>query len=120
MKFNPVNYEEVASETDSSPNWVFITLLHKCSGDCGITDGQRLLQFAKDLDDYIYGEVNHGEEFFISTKGSKYLIGDEILADATLVFVVHGEEDDEDLNPFYDGWIEYLLDEKKLKANECV
>lgn len=119
MEFNELNYKQVKRDSNSCPNWVFIDLVHECSGEWGINWCESLLQFAKDLDNYIYGEINHGEEFYVSIKGSKYLIGDEVIEDASLVIVVHGYNEEDDLNPFYDSWIKYeLMDEKQKIAND--
>lgn len=47
------------------------------------------------------------------------LIGDEVIEDASLVIIVHGYNEEDDLNPFYDSWIKYeLMDEKQKIAND--
>ena len=59
MKLNLLDYMEVKSDSGSCPNWVFIDLVHECTNDeNGIDWCETLLQFVKDLDDYIYGKKN--------------------------------------------------------------
>ena len=110
MKLNLLDYMEVKSDSGSCPNWVFIDLVHECTNDeNGIDWCETLLQFVKDLDDYIYGKKNK-KQFYVSIKKDEYLIDDtEVLEDATLVFVIDGYEEDDDLNPFYDNWVKYEL-----------
>lgn len=126
MEFNSLDYEEVKISINQCPNWVFIDLVHECTGKWGITWSLDLENFVRDLSDYIFGEINHGEEFYVSIKGSKYLIGDEVLEDASLVFFVEGyqeeaEDGEEELNPFYDSWTKYELidEEKKIDNDGC-
>ena len=119
MEFNEVNYEEVKNDGGLCPNWVFIDIVHECTDEWGINWCESLSKFVKELDDYIYGKINHGEEFYVSIKGSQYLIGNEVLENASIVLIVNGYDENDGRNPFYDSWTKYeLIDEDQKRKNE--